>query len=458
MTYLLSNGHIVDPREDLDGVGDILIKDGRIVSVSMRGSSKPSNAHDGRDQIAEQAQVIDCTDKVIVPGLIDIHTHLRDPGFEYKETISTGTAAAVRGGFTAVCCMPNTFPLSDTRSTIEYINAKAIEEGHCRIYPFGAITKGLDGEQITEMADLVDAGAVSFSDDGRGIQNASVMRRALEYASMLGVTLVAHSEVESLAGRGVVNEGVVSTRLGLPGQPWAAETIAVARDIELARLVGGRLHIAHVSAKETVAVIRDAKRDGLQITAEVTPHHLLLTEDALDSSYDANLKMTPPLREEEDRQALIAALIDGTIDAIASDHAPHAPHEKEKEFELAAFGTTGLETSLSLMLTEFVAKGLFDYATLVERMAHGPRELLSIELIRISTGSPADITIIDPKMDIMVDTKTMESRSKNSAFAGRKLIGGATMVFVAGHPVFAEGKVTEKPFDQDELSAKEGTA
>lgn len=455
MAYLLKGGTIVDPREHLNGTGEVLISGDRIVSVVMADNSGATSNHGEHASLAKSAEVIDCTGKIIVPGLIDIHTHLRDPGFEYKETIRTGTAAAVRGGFTAVCCMPNTNPIADTRSTIEYVIAKTLEEGHCRVYPFGSITKGLKGEQITEMADLLDAGAVGFSDDGRGVQNASVMRRALEYGSMFGVTLVAHSEVEALAGSGVVNEGVISTRLGLPAQPWAAETIAVSRDIELARLTGGRIHIAHVSAKQTVEAIRAAKRDGLHVTAEVTPHHLLLTEDAIDSSYDTNLKMNPPLREEMDRQALIAALIDGTIDAIASDHAPHAPHEKEKEFELAAFGTTGLETSLSLILSYFVATDLIDYATLVERMAHGPREILGIDLVKISKGSPADITVIDPTMNAIVNTQTMESRSKNTAFANWKLEGGASEVFVAGRLMLCGGKISEIPPDFGEASVKE---
>jgi dihydroorotase len=309
------------------------------------------------------------------------------------------------------------------------------------VYPIGAITKKLEGEDLTEMGDMLSAGAVAFSDDGRGVQSAAMMRQAMDYAKMFPATLIAHEEDESLVGSGCVNEGPVSTKLGLSGQPGISETVAAQRDIELCGLTACRLHIAHVSSRHTIDAIREAKKRGIAVTAEVTPHHLLLTEDSLDTSYDTNLKMNPPLRSQDDKAALVDGLLDGTIDCIASDHAPHAPHEKEREFELAAYGTTGLETSLSLMLTHFVAQGIFGYDTLVEKMSDAPRRALNIDMVTIEKGSCADLTIIDPDYIFIVDTEKRESKARNSAFIGWELTGRASEVLVGGYFKLRDGEV-----------------
>ncbi|MBK5211212.1 MAG: dihydroorotase [Coriobacteriia bacterium] len=430
MALLLKGGRVIDPKVDLDGIYDVVIRDGVIQEI-------------GSDLSIPKGVTCDCTGRIILPGLFDMHTHLREPGYEYKEDIESGTRAAVKGGFTGIACMPNTHPVADNSSVIDFIKKKAAQSAHCRVYPIGAITKNLEGEDLTEMADMLSAGAVAFSDDGKGIQNAGVMRQAMDYAKMFPATLIAHEEDKSLVGSGCVNEGPISTKLGLPGQPGISETIAAQRDIELCDLTGCRLHVAHVSSYHTVDALRDAKKRGIPVTAEVTPHHLLLTEDDLSTTYDTNLKMNPPLRSKEDRAALIEGLLDGTIDCIASDHAPHAPHEKEREFERAAYGTTGLETSLSLMLTHFVAKGIFGYGTLVEKMSDAPRRALGIDTVTIEKGSCADLTIIDPNYSFIVDTDERESKARNSAFVGWELTGRASDVLIAGYFKMRDGEVVE---------------
>ena len=428
MQYLLKNGRVVDPRVGLDSVADVLVDNGVISAV---GHELPAGGSD----------VIDCAGRVVVPGLIDIHVHLREPGFEYKETIETGTAAAAHGGFVGVCCMANTSPVTDTATAVRSIIEAAEDAGHARVWPIGAVTLRQDGRNLVDMADLARAGAVAFSDDGHGLQSSGVTRTALEYASMLGTTILSHAEDDSLVGSGCVNEGVVSTRLGLPGQPAIGESVAAIRDIEIAGYVGGRVHVCHVSSRLTVDAVRSAKARGIAVTAEVTPHHLLLTEDALTGDYDTNLKMNPPLRTQEDRLALLQALRDGVIDAVASDHAPHAPHEKEVEFELAAYGTTGLETALPILLSEFVKPGLLDFTHLVERMAHGPRECVGLPLVTIEPGQVADITIIDPERTITVTPDWFESKGRNSAFLGQTFTGCATDVLVGGRFTLRDGKV-----------------
>ena len=360
MALLLKNGRVIDPSVGLDAVCDVVIRDGRIVEI-------------GEDLSIPKGITVECAEKIVVPGLVDVHTHLREPGYEYKEDVESGTRAAAHGGFTAVCAMPNTNPVCDEGAAVRFLVERAAERGRVRVHPIGALTVGLKGEALAELGDMVAEGAVAFSDDGKGVQDAGTMRRVMDYAKTFGTTVVSHCEDEALVGKGVVNEGAVSTRLGMAGWPAAGEEIAVARDIALAELTGCRLHLAHVSTAGALELVRAAKERGAAVTCEVTPHHLFLTEDDLSAEYDTNFKMNPPLRTEADRSALVAGLVDGTVDCIATDHAPHAPHEKALEFELAPFGTTGLETALPLVITNLIARGLLDWADLVRLMAHGPR-------------------------------------------------------------------------------------
>ena len=428
MALLLKGGRIVDPQTGLDAVLDMVIRDGRIVEI-------------GEDLEIPKGTVIECAEKIVVPGLVDIHTHLREPGREDKETIESGAKAAAHGGYTAVCAMPNTDPISETGSHIRFIVERAAERAIVRVHPIGACTAGQSGSALAEIGDMVLAGAVAISDDGRGVQNAGMMRTVMDYAKQFGITVISHCEDESLAAKGVVNEGVVSTRLGLAGWPSAAEEIVVARDIALAELTGCRLHLAHLSTAGSVELVRAAKARGTAITAEVTPHHLFLDEDAITRTYDTNLKMNPPLRTAADREALVAGLMDGTIDCIATDHAPHAPHDKALEFELAPFGTTGLETALSLVITHLIEPGHLDWSALVCTMAVAPREALGLAPVRFEEGAVADITIIDPEARVEVTREFFESKSSNSAFLGGKLLGKATDVLVEGQFALRNGKV-----------------
>lgn len=430
MALLLKGGRLVDPATGRDEVADMIVRDGRIVEI-------------GEDLSIPKGITLECAEKIIVPGLVDIHTHLREPGREDKETVATGTRAAAHGGFTAVCAMPNTTPICDTGSKVRFLIERAEETGVVRVYPIGALTAGQKGDAIAEIGDMVEAGAVAFSDDGRGVQNAGMMRKVMDYARAFGAVVVSHCEDESLSAGGVVNEGVVSTRLGLAGWPAAAEEIAVARDIRIAELTGCRLHLAHLSTSGSVALVREAKAAGLPVTAEVTPHHLFLDEDALDRSYDTNLKMNPPLRTAEDREALVEALLDGTIDCVATDHAPHARHEKELEFELAPFGTTGLETALSLMITHLVQPGRMEWADLVRVMAIAPRSAFSLPQVQLEPGGVADVTVIDPEARVEVTPAWFASNSSNSAFLGATLLGKATDVLVEGRFALKNGKVVD---------------
>ncbi len=431
MALLLRGGRVIDPQLGIDGVFDIVVRDGRIVEV-------------GTELKIPKGQVIECAEKIVVPGLVDIHTHLREPGREDKETIESGTRAAAHGGYTAVCAMPNTSPITDGGSKIRFVVERAAERGIVRVHPIGACTVGQKGEALAEIADMIAGGAVGFSDDGCGIQSAAMMRRVMDYAKAFGTTIISHCEDESLAGAGVVNEGVVSTRLGLPGLPTAAEEVAVARDIRLAELTGCRLHLAHLSTRGSAELVRAAKARSVAVTAEVTPHHLFLTEDTLDTHYNTNLKMNPPLRTEEDRQALVAALLDGTLDCIATDHAPHAPHEKELEFELAPFGTTGLETALSLVITHLIEPKMMDWSDLVRVMATAPRAVLGLAQVRIEVGGVADITVIDPEARVEVTREWFESKSANSAFLLGRFLGKATDVLVEGRFALRNGKVVAR--------------
>lgn len=432
MALLLKDAHVIDPQNGIDEVTNVLVRDGLVVAV-------------GTDiELPEKLLVKDYTGKYLVPGMVDVHVHFRDPGQEYKEDLLTGMRAAAHGGFTGVVPMANTKPAIDTGAMVEYLLEKAAwEPGRTRIYPLGACTKGLSGTELAEMGDMVAAGAVAFSDDGHGIQDGGMMRQALDYAKMFGVPVLSHCQMEDIVGAGVVNEGVASTRLGLAGWPAAGEETQIARDIELARLTGCHVHIQHLTTARAVDMVARAKAEGVPVTCEVTPHHLFLNEDDIKAdSYSTNLKMNPPLRTREDNLALQAALIDGRIDMVATDHAPHAAHEKALEFNHAPFGTTGLETALGLLLTNLVLPGKMSWQRLVEVTSIAPRELIGVEQVGIHEGSTADYTIIDPDISWTVEEDDFYSRSKNSAFLGWELTGRATDVFVDGYASMEDGVVT----------------
>lgn len=432
MALLLKNAHVVDPAVGLDDVVEILVRDGRVVEVGAQ-VERP-------EKLAE----VDCSGKYLIPGMVDVHVHFRDPGQEYKEDIVTGMRAAAKGGFTGVAPMANTKPVIDTASLVEYeLEKAAYEPGRTRVYPVGACTKGLEGKQLAEIGDMVRAGAVAFSDDGRGIQDGGVMRRVMDYVKMFDSAVMSHCQMEDIVGHGVVNEGVCSTRTGMAGWPAAGEEVQIERDIELSRLTGCHIHIQHLTTAHAADIVRAAKADGVNVTCEVTPHHLFLNEDDIDvASYDTNLKMNPPLRTKADNLALQEALADGTIDMVATDHAPHADHEKDLEFNLAPFGTTGLETALSLLLTHLVLPGKMSWARLVEACCIAPRELLRVPQVRIEPGGIADYTVIDPALTWEVAEDGFASKAKNSAFVGQRLTGRATDVFTDGYATLENGKVT----------------
>lgn len=412
---ILRRARLIDPQSSLDEVADIKIVGGVIKEIGRIDSAK--------------GESIDLKGKIITPGLYDMHVHLREPGREDEETIETGCAAAAAGGFTGVACLPNTAPPIDTAGIIDFILRRAINLP-VKVNPVAAITQGRAGKNLTDMHDLLGMGAVGFSDDGAPLADSDLMRRALEYASDLGAVIIQHSEDPYLF-KGSMHEGLVSTKLGLAGIPSLCEEIMVMRDIRLAEYTGGRLHVAHVSAAETVEHLRNAKDRGVKVTAEVTPHHLFLTAEAV-VGYNTNAKMNPPLRTERDRQALIEGLLEGTIDAIATDHAPHAPEEKEDDFNSAPFGVIGLETALGLVLTELVHTGKMDWNMLVRRMAVKPREILRLPEVKISVGSEAELSIIDPDLEWEVNPDDFKSLSHNTPFAGRKLKGCAFGIYNKG--------------------------
>ena len=430
MALLLKNVRAIDPQVALDEVCDIVIRDGKIAEV-------------GQNLSIEKGETRDMGGKIAVPGLVDVHVHLREPGFEQKEDIASGTRAAAHGGFTAVCCMANTNPVIDNALGVEYILARAAAVGKCRVHVAGAATQGLKGEIISEMGDMVAHGAVAFTDDGRGIQGAGMMRRVMDYASQFNRVVMAHEQDDDLVGEGQVNEGVVSTRLGMLGWPAEGEEIQIARDIALSRLTGCPLHVQHISTARGLEMIRAAKAEGLKVTCEATPHHLFLNEDAIGDDYNTSLKVNPPLRTQEDSDALLAGVIDGTIDCIVTDHAPHTAWEKDREFELSPFGMIGLETSLSLVMTQMVHTGLIDYNRLVEVMAINPRKVLRVEEVKLQAGSIADITIIDPDLEWTVTADSFVSKAKNSGFIGADLKGRATDVYVGGYATMQDGQIVE---------------
>ena len=428
MALLLKGAHVVDPAAGLDGVLDVLIDGERIAEV-------------GEGLAAEGADVLDLSGKYLVPGLVDMHVHLRDPGFEHKATIETETRAAAKGGMTAVCSMPNTNPVTDNGTVVEYVRACAERAGHCRVLPSGAMTRGLKGEIISEMGDMVAHGAVAFTDDGRGVQGAGMLRRCMDYGKMFGKVFMSHCQDEDLVGDGQINEGPVSTKLGLAGWPAEGEELQILRDIQIARLTGAKLHIQHISTARGLEAVRAAKAEGLPVTCEATPHHMFLTDECIDGTYDTCLKVNPPLRTAADAAAIRAGVADGTVDAIVTDHAPHADWEKAREFEYAPFGMTGIECSLALVITNLVKTGVIDYGRMVELMSIGPRRILGVDPVSIQAGSVADITVFDPTIAWTVGADGYESKARNCGFDGTEVTGRATDVFVGGKQTLRDGVV-----------------
>jgi dihydroorotase len=424
---LLRGGRVVDPVNGRDGVFDVLIDGDRIARV-------------GRDlPIANGVAVVDVPSGLIVcPGLIDMHVHLREPGQEHKETVATGTAAAVAGGFTAVACMPNTSPVNDNAGVTTYILQKAAEANLARVYPIGAVSRGQDGEQLADLAELKAAGCVAVTDDGRPVATAMLMRRALEYTSMLELTVIEHCEEQTLKGDGVAHEGFHASALGLRGIPGEAESIMALRDISLAGLTGGTVHIAHMSARQTLDAVRYGKSRRVRVTCEVTPHHFVLTDEMLRAPvpYDTNVKMNPPLREAADRDAMLAGIGDGSVDVIATDHAPHHADEKHVEFDRAPFGITGLETAVSLCFDRLVHAGVVSLPRLIELLSVNPARILKVSGGSLSEGAPADVSILAPDLRVTVSAKSMRSRSKNTPFDGWTLRGGVAATIVAGRVVY----------------------
>jgi len=424
---LIKGSRLIDPDSGYDDISNILIERGKITAI-------------GRKVSAKGAKVIEAEGKIAVPGLIDMHVHLREPGREDEETILSGTRAAGRGGFTAIACMPNTDPVIDNQGIVKFIYSQTEKVGIVSVFPIGSITKGLRGEELAEIGELKEAGVVGISDDGKPVENSEVMRRALEYAKMFDLVVISHCEDKDLKGEGVMHEGYYSTLLGLPGIPAAAEEVMVARDLGLAELSGGWLHIAHVSTAGTVEMIRQAKSRGIRVTCETAPHYFSLTDEAV-KDFDTNAKMNPPLRTEEDVEAIKEGLKDGTIDVIATDHAPHTSVEKEVEYTIAPFGVIGLETALSLIITKLVKEDILTLSQAIAKVSLNPAKILRIDKGILKVGADADITIIDPDREIIVESGAFESKSSNSPFLDWKLKGAATMTIVGGRVVMKEGRI-----------------
>lgn len=427
MRILIKNGRVLDPKNQIDSVMDVYIEDGEIVQM------EPDIDMDGGD-----IEEIDATGLIVAPGLVDMHCHLREPGFEYKEDIETGTRSAAMGGFTSIACMPNTKPVVDNRAVVEYIINRAKEAGVVNVYPIGAATKGLKGEELAEIGELKFAGVVAISDDGRPVESPALMRNAMQYAAMFDTPVISHCEEMSLSEGGAMNEGAVATRLGLRGISRASEEVMVSRDAILAQAYNLPVHIAHVSTRGSVEIVRHAKQMGVPITCETCPHYFTLTEDAV-VGFDANTKMNPPLRTADDVAAIIEGLVDGTIDAIATDHAPHHIDEKNLEFDLAMNGIVGFETALGLGITYLVKPGYLTLSQLLEKMSGNPAEILGLNKGQLRTGKPADIVIFDPDKAWTVDPAAFQSKSKNSPFGGFALYGQVEYTIVSGNIVVRQG-------------------
>ena len=426
MKTLIKNGHVVDPKNKIDGLFDVLIEKDKIKQVAKAIQVKADHE-------------IDAKGKIVCPGLIDVHVHLRQPGHEYKETIETGLRAALKGGFTGVCPMPNTNPVADSRSDMEFMSQEAKRVGLIRLWPVGAVTMKQEGKELTEFGELKKGGALALSDDGHPITDSNILRRALEYSKKFDLVLMVHCQDEELFCGGCMNEGAVSTKLGLPGIPVEAESVEVARDIQLADLTGGRLHFCHISSQKSLDIIRQAKKQGSLVTAETCPHYFHLTEASV-LHYNTYAKMNPPLRTDSDVRAIKEALKDGTLDVISTDHAPHTENEKDTEFDQAPFGIIGLETSLPLSL-RLVEEKVLDLTGLVRKMSLVPAEILKIDRGHLSVGATADITVFDPSAEWVVEKEKLESKSKNSPFLGWKMKGRATDVFSEGRQVLKNGEI-----------------
>jgi len=431
MKLLIKNGRVIDPSSRTDKSLDLLLEKGRIVDIKTKIKT------DG-------AKVIDASGLVIAPGFIDMHVHLRDPGQEDKETIATGSLAAAKGGFTSIACMPNTHPVNDSRGVTEYILSEAKKKAVVNIFPVASITKGQRGKELTDMADLIDAGAIAFSDDGHPVENSNTMRRALEYAKILNTLIIDHCEDKNLSGQGVMNEGYYSYLYGLRGIPGSSEEIMVARDVLLAEKAEARIHIAHLSVKGAVRIVKEAKKKKIKVTAEVTPHHLFLNDSYLET-YNTNLKMNPPLRSKEDAQALIKGIQEGVVDVLATDHAPHTPDEKDLEFDQAPFGINGLETAVSLFLDRLVDKKIISLKRFIEMISTSPALILELENKgKICVGVDADLTLLDLHKEIIIDVDTFKSKSRNNPFQGWKLKGMPVITIVGGKIAYSSSSIKSK--------------
>jgi len=432
---LIQGGRIIDPSQGIDITGSLLIAEGKILWLGKGEKTPPQPDYD----------VLPARGLVVCPGFIDLHCHLRQPGFEEKETIATGTKAAARGGFTTICCMPNTSPPLDNQTVVEYIKSKSASEGVVRVLPIGCISKGRKGEELAEMGELASAGVIAFSDDGEPALNSHLMRQALDYSRAFDLPIIDHCEDKALTEGGQMNEGIISTRLGLRGIPNAAEEIIVARDLALAQLTGSRLHIAHVTTEGSVELIRRAKEKGIKITAEVTPHHLTLTEERV-IGYDTNAKVNPPLRTKRDIKALIQGLNDNTIDIIATDHAPHTEADKLCEFDLAPFGISGLETALGSLMS-LVHDREISLVTLIAKLTYEPARIIGNKYSKLGTlaiGAPADVTLFDPTLEWVVDTKAFASKGRNTPLAGERLKGKVMATIFQGKLVYKDDSINVK--------------